>query len=453
MEEEVKTAQPEDRKSRLPYVDLTGGLLAEVGKIKIGYGRKGGPPQKYDHFVITTLDRDEQGTFVPDRQIMQMLGENKRELEVMLPYDDRELNFPVFRALYFGAQQRRCTGDGVSAEQPGNAIWINADGSRREWACLGKDCPWATGEAWDRRAEKGQKVLPSRPKCKLHGILQVMLYTVPRIGGVHTFRTTSYYTIRSIQNSLALLHDLTRGNIAMIPLKMRFQWSVKGGNRIPLVTLYHEGDLVSLFDGAKTVAALKAGRTEELEALNERRRKALIAGKLGEDLTDDEIVQEFVPEAATEETKSEDEEREPAPAFDAEAVIRQYENGLADRGMDIAEALLRWGGMESEAAIREAISQWLDDSQAQQPQDAQYTEVEDEPEPDPVAPIPEGQSILGGELKEETGCNVETARETYARRAARKKAMQKKAPPDDQEELSFEEDQPRNPVLRHSRLD
>ena len=59
--------------------------LPEIGKIKIGMKgavrtSKGGKdfqlPQRLDHFIVTTLERGEDGNFIRDEAIHQNLGPN-----------------------------------------------------------------------------------------------------------------------------------------------------------------------------------------------------------------------------------------------------------------------------------------------------------------------------------------------------------------------------------------
>ena len=85
--------------------------LPERGKIKIGIkgatirSRRGvdfQPPQKLDHFVVTTLERGKDGNFLPDAALMERLGDKPTEIPVRLLYDDPTLNFPTRLACFVG---------------------------------------------------------------------------------------------------------------------------------------------------------------------------------------------------------------------------------------------------------------------------------------------------------------------------------------------------------------
>jgi hypothetical protein len=193
------------------YIDLTGGaLMQEIGKIKIA--EKGATtPNKFDCFHITTLDRDASKKLVRDVEAHQVVGEHPLTLRIMLPYDEPQDNMPTYRELYCATTAAEedahkahsvCRGSGSDADNSGNATWNNADGTKKHWPCKGKDCPWATGTAWAQRAEAGKFVPRAKPTCKLKGVLQVMLCGIKNVGGVYTFKTTSYYSILNIQNCL-----------------------------------------------------------------------------------------------------------------------------------------------------------------------------------------------------------------------------------------------------------
>ena len=173
--------------------------LAEVGKIKIGRRSEKKTasgtalPEKLDHFEIYSLLRDENGYLIPDEEMNAKIGENCRELDIYLPYDDPRLNFPTWYA-YYTASGAHCFGDGETAK--------TADGEMIE--CNPETCEYY---------QSG--------KCRMHGRLSVILAQSNSVGGVYVFRTTSIHSIQNIMSSMAFISSLTGGILAGIPLKMR----------------------------------------------------------------------------------------------------------------------------------------------------------------------------------------------------------------------------------------
>ena len=385
------------------YVDLTDGvLMQEIGKIKIA--EKGAStPTKFDCFHITTLDRDAQRRFVRDVEAHKVVGETPKTLMVMLPYDEPQDNMPTYREFFTSTTaaeeeahgaHRQCRGNGLDLEHPGTALWVNANGTKVSWPCKGKDCKWTNGTGWAQFKSEGKFVPRAKPLCKLHGVLQVMLCGIPNVGGVYTFKTTSYYSILNIQNCLKTLYAQTRGNLAMIPLEMKFQFANRNGNRIQLISLYYPGDLIQLFGAAKVSAELKASNLEQLNRLTDRRRKAIASGDFGntteeEDMTEAatcavltaDIVTPVVPQdPETEEPRADDAAY--TEDYSAEAVIREYLDDLNKAGCDIARALFLFGGQPNEQAIRDEILSFLADVQkereaAKRAQDAEFADDED----------------------------------------------------------------------------
>lgn len=174
--------------------------LAECGKIKIGRkgemktsknGNQFRPPEKIDHFLITTMDK-ENDDFSPDTYLMNKLGGNCREIPVRLPYDDPSLNFPTSYA-YYDSAACKCRGDGYIA--------LNADGETVE--CNPENCPYIKDK-----------------KCKPNGVLSLILDDAPRVGGVYKFRTTGWNSINNIFSSMEFIRGLTNGLLAGLPLML-----------------------------------------------------------------------------------------------------------------------------------------------------------------------------------------------------------------------------------------
>lgn len=246
----------------------------ESGKIKCGglstntktaanSGREWRPPVKFKHFMITSTVRDNKtGNFVIDKPLMQQLAQQgcavaelERqspeipalvEIPVMLDSDLIEEVFPHSLAAYVGRSGLWCTGNGVKATR-----WKFDDNGRRTNQKREVPC---TCEHLTNPPQNG-------PVCKPHGTLWCTILgdTRTKIGVYHSFRTTSWNTIRAIVSGLQAIRQMV-GTICGIPLWLTFreiETRKKGGDRttIPVVGI--------------------ECRTEDLLALQSRRLEAV----------------------------------------------------------------------------------------------------------------------------------------------------------------------------------
>ena len=266
---------------------LTPGLK-EVGKIKIGKkgamkkSKKGNdfrPPEKFDHFEVVTLYKDvESGDFIPDPSIMEAIGDNAKELEITLLYDDPTLNFFTQYNQYKGGK-RMCSGDGVTA--------IQADGTKIK--CNPDTC-----------------TIFKAKKCKPNGILSVILKDAPQLGGVYKFRTTSFNSIRSLLSSMFFIQSLTGGRLANIPLKMTIApMSVNPvgsptAQTIYVVNLIYPGTVDDLRKETLQLMTEQAGMHSKMIELEAQARAAISAPETKEEIQD--VESEFYPDTAKEES-------------------------------------------------------------------------------------------------------------------------------------------------------
>ena len=254
--------------------------LAEIGKIKIGKkgemmtsksGKQFRPPEKYDHFEIVSLMRNDHGDFIAD-PVMTLLDEPEpKSLDIMLLFNDPELNFVTFYAQYQGGKNI-CKGDGQKTQ--------TAEGEK---ACNPETC--------QTFAEK---------KCKPNGILSVILTRSPRLGGVYKFRTTSFYSIQAILSSQFFISNLTGGILSMIPLKLTLSpRQVTPAGLAQPVTIYTAniefngtaGDLLrKTFEVQKHQQAMK----ENILRLESTARAVLTAPETKQEIS--EVEAEFYPE-------------------------------------------------------------------------------------------------------------------------------------------------------------
>ncbi len=251
--------------------------LKEIGKIKIG--RKSTKttasghrlPEKIDHFEIVGLMRNEQGD-LPLDPIMQTLGASPRELNIFLLYNDITLNFPTRYNAYKGGKCI-CRGDGQKA------ITIMGD----EIECNPEICP----------------TYNDTPKgCKLSGILSCVLADAPMLGGVYKFRTTSFYSVRSILSSLMYISTLTGGILSMIPLKLTvtpMQVTPKGQTQtVYIVNIVFPGTMNQLLDSTVKVSQYQSIMRSQIQQLEATAKIAQAQPESEEEQR--EFQEEYMPE-------------------------------------------------------------------------------------------------------------------------------------------------------------
>ena len=259
--------------------------MSEIGRIKIGgledrvrrtsSGKEWQAPVKYEHFVVTTMERDKSGNFVKDEAIHSVIGDSPRELGIRLLYNDIELNFRTELAFYQG-KTCLCRGDGEVAQRVDKET-----GEVTEVAC---PC-----------SKMNEKM-----GCKPHGLLNCLLEQCTLCGGVHRFATTSWNTIKGIISSLKFISACTGGKIAGLPLKLKYTKKAtitKDGQSttIPVIMIVYDGNPVQMLEAAiqNEKQRIEAGiRMETLETTVRKELKQLTANT---EVLDEEEVEEFHP--------------------------------------------------------------------------------------------------------------------------------------------------------------
>jgi hypothetical protein len=256
--------------------------LCECGKIKIGkkgsmitsqHGNNFRPPEKIDHFLITTTAKDKNGDFVPDTEIMDEIGDNCTKLNVTVMYDKPELIFPTSYARYDSAVCQ-CRGDGNNARDAKTGTLIK---------CNPETCKFAIDK-----------------KCKPNGILSVILEDSPRVGGVYKFRTTSWNSIRNITSSLEFIRSLTGGYLAGLPLVLTMQPKTtvipgtKKTTTIYMVNIEYRGTLTEMREHTIRIATQKATMMDEIARIEDAALLQITAPESAEECTD--VQEEFYPE-------------------------------------------------------------------------------------------------------------------------------------------------------------
>jgi Recombination directionality factor-like len=209
--------------------------FAEIGKIKIGCkgelkksstGKEFRQPKKYGYFVVTTTEKDNNGNFIIDQEIMKLLGEKPKEIAIRLPFDSIDLNFFTSFQLYEG-NKCRCRGNGEKA------TFIEADGKSKEIDCKNGECQYL---------QEG--------KCKVSGILSCYLACKLELGGVYRFRTHGWNSVSNILSALLDFYDQTGGILLGMPLKLKMlkKSTEKHGNVDTVTVVLDNSKITEIID-------------------------------------------------------------------------------------------------------------------------------------------------------------------------------------------------------------
>lgn len=269
--------------------------LQELGKIKIGkkgdqvqQSRSGSSyqvPEKLDYFLITRNTRGAGGNLDVDEEMMGLLGEKPKHLDVALLSNSIHENFMTYLGAYSG-RKCLCYGNGEEAfrlptEEVGGKSKI-VDGAGRN----SHTCPCE---------------LLKSGKCRFHGILTCILSKSPYLGGVYKFRTTSINSISSILSSLQLISVCTGGLLAALPLRLVLspQTAEVGGktHRFQVVNVIYQGNAEALMAEVMRQTKLRVRYSINAKQMEERTRKLLESGAPDMSAEEDaEVQEEFHPE-------------------------------------------------------------------------------------------------------------------------------------------------------------
>jgi hypothetical protein len=286
--EKQKTSAPQTMARRVRHKPMIKGIspqLQEIGRIAVG--EKGGLsksgktllPTKLDHFIFTTLNKDEDDRYIRDADMMVMFGENCTEIPVRLLYNDIELNFPTFYAKYARS-----------------GIKLRGDGEN--WTVYGVDSSGngTREEVFDPNNERG---FLDDKDVKPHGILTVLVDGQDSVGGVFRFRTTSWNSINNILSSLALIKNMC-GMLTYIPLKLVYRKKevqpvgMSHKTWIPVVSVEFRGSIEELQTQAVEVQRLTSGtQREEMRQIEAAVREHLDEDESAE--VQQDIASEYAP--------------------------------------------------------------------------------------------------------------------------------------------------------------
>jgi hypothetical protein len=198
--------------------------LTELGKIKIGglskkvlkaqkTGKEWRPPEKYDHFVITTMQRDASGDLIIDTKLMDELiathGDDDgklRTLPIRLLSDDIE-DVMQSAFVWYRGKSPGARGDGKTV------TWFASPQDNLPYDPPVEE-PWGP-ELLNMKLPNGSAVF------KVHTNLSCVIASKnSRWGGVYKFRTTSLISLTQLHGSLLHLSSLTGGILMGMPLML-----------------------------------------------------------------------------------------------------------------------------------------------------------------------------------------------------------------------------------------
>lgn len=286
--------------------DLLRPRICELGKIKIGgkgearQARDGGTyrlPVKYDHFIITTMNRDKDDGLLQDVELMASLKEfadadgKLRTLPVAVLSNEIEDVIECNWMWYVG-QKMAGKSDGEEATlfyDPKSSQWL------KEPVTVAWDPDWAEPDS------KGNRI------WKLHTTLNVVLATTQgRFGGVYKFRTTSRITADQLYGSLLQLKALTGGILRGMPLNLVVRpQKVSPQGKATVVYVVHVElrgpNLQAIQDMAVERAKYELANAQQLERARLEYRRIVRAPETDVELAD--IADEFHAEVPDEPEK------------------------------------------------------------------------------------------------------------------------------------------------------
>jgi hypothetical protein len=276
--------------------------LCELGKIKIGglgdertsqAGGKYRVPVKYDHFVITTLYRGDDGRLRTDDALMSSLAEHAdpdgmvRSLPITLLSNEVEDVLQVAYLMYDGKK--------LAAKSDGETLTKYADLNTRQWLPEPVSLPWKPEWA-DLKDKKGH------PLFKLHCTMNVIIASrVAKWGGFYKFRTTSRITADQLYGSLVQLRQLTGGILRGLPLRLVVRpLQVAPDGKPTVVYVVHVelagSDVLAIQKQALEIAQYEVRNAKMLAAAQAEYRQLLRApDEFADDAEEAEVAQEFAP--------------------------------------------------------------------------------------------------------------------------------------------------------------
>lgn len=274
--------------------------LNAAGNIKIGrkgaittsqQGKEFRPPEKLNHFQITTTEKNADGDFVVDTDLEKRIKEagtgiingsgNLIGIPIRLLYNDTELNFPTRLSSYV-AGKLSCTGDGQKATK-------RVDDFKKESPC---PCP---------RFDQGYD---GKDKCKALGTLTCIIDEAGLFGQAHKFRTTSINSVTGILGGLEMIRTVTNNRVAGLPLMLTINpkstTTPQGANTIVyVVSLCYRGSMNAMREEVLQIMNKERQYLIGMDQLEAEARNTQIRNPIISDDEQKEVAEEFYPDCIT----------------------------------------------------------------------------------------------------------------------------------------------------------
>ena len=251
--------------------DIVKPRICEMGKIKLGGksaqvrtaagGSQWRAPEKYDHFIVTTLHRDTKGDLVRDAALMTRLVEEGyadpdgklRQLPVSVLSNDIE---DIMQSSWLSYAGRR-----VAARSDG--VTLVKFFSNGAWLDTPVEEPWKPEYA-DMKDKKGN------PVFKMHTTFNcVITAKAARWGGVYKFRTTSIISAQQLAGTLLEIRNLSGGILRGMPLRLIMRpLQVSPGGKTTTVYVVHcevvGDDILAIQGRAADLARMETENRQKL---------------------------------------------------------------------------------------------------------------------------------------------------------------------------------------------
>lgn len=279
--------------------DILTPSFCEVGKVKIGglgeerQKRGGGtwrPPVKLDHFVLTTLHRDDKGLLIPDAPLMESLKDFRdadgrlRAIPVMFPSNNPDDLMTSAYVWYVGKR--------LGARADGRTMTLYLDPKTAQPLDEPRLCRWDPEYLdWPDPKQAGKRLF------KLFTTLNVMVASpAARWGGFYRFRTTSEISARQLYGSLVHLRQLTGGVLRGLVFRLVVRPLLvapegKASTVYVVHVEYTSSDLRQLQATAREALELERANVEAVRQLEAGYRQ-LVAAQADDEPDDDLIAEE-----------------------------------------------------------------------------------------------------------------------------------------------------------------
>lgn len=391
--------------------------LNEAGKIKIGQkgaeiesakGTKFRPPVKYDHFEITTTERDKKGDLIINMALIDRIKKNGGlvndkggliGIPIRFLYNDTDLNFKTELVSYAG-KHLSCRGNGKES-------FKRVSDFEKAHEC---PCP---------RIEPDYT---GKDKCKYFGTLTCIIDEAGLLGQAHKFRTTSRNSVLGILGGIELIKTATGGTIAGLPLMLTLNpktTTIPGGGTttVFVVSICYRGSMADLRADALAIVQeqsqykLSIGEIEDqVKQLPAPAESETEQAEVAKEFFPDTVDGEIVSETDVEPEPGENEEPENSPP-EKETQTYTQPNDLKRKGLPpegdytvIYERLLEEKDADKAIALmkrlkKENILYWLS---------IFYPDID----ADPSQKKPEIVALATKVLKSTLTCPVEDADQT-----------------------------------------